>query len=61
MPQIFGGVFVPVEIDIDENVDEIYFYTGNKGYKLVLIKSEDTGEWVKLKYKKDSNELCLLN
>ena len=41
------------EIDIDENVDEIYFYTGNKGYKLVLIKSEDTGEWVKLKYKKD--------
>ena len=41
------------EIDIDENVDEIYFYTGNKGYKLVLIKSEDTGEWVKLKYKND--------
>lgn len=43
------------EIDIDENVDEIYFYTGNKGYKLVLIKSEDTGEWVKLKYKGDRN------
>lgn len=42
------------EIEIDENVDEIYFYTGNKGYRLVLLKSEDTGEWVKLKYKEDN-------
>ena len=26
------------EITLDENVDEIYFYTGNKGYKKVLEK-----------------------
>ena len=26
------------EIELDENMDEIYFYTGNKGYKLVLAK-----------------------
>ena len=32
------------EINIDNNVDEIYFYTGNKGYKKVLEKN-DLGEW----------------
>ncbi len=32
------------EIDLDQNVDEIYFYTGNKGYKQVLEKNEN-GEW----------------
>jgi len=32
-------------IDIDNNVDEIYFYTGGKGYKKVL-ELNDNGEWV---------------
>ena len=34
-------------IDIDNNVDEIYFYTGDKGYKKVLELNND-GEWVKI-------------
>ena len=38
------------DIEIDENVDEIYFYTGNKGYKLVLIKDSVTQEWKKINY-----------
>ena len=33
------------EIEIDSNVDEIYFYTGGKGYKKVLEKN-DLGNWV---------------
>ncbi len=32
------------EIQLDNNVDEIYFYTGQKGYKKVLEKNEQ-GEW----------------
>ena len=36
------------EIELDDNVDEIYFYTGNKGYKLVLIKDSVTQEWKKI-------------
>ena len=28
-------------IEVDENVDEIYFYTGKKGYNKVLEKNED--------------------
>lgn len=32
------------EIEIDENVSAIYFYTGDKGYKQVLTKDED-GNW----------------
>lgn len=35
------------EIEIDSNVDEIYFYTGNKGYKQVLRKTE-SGKWAKI-------------
>ena len=31
-------------LEIDSNADEIYFYTGNKGYKKVLEKTE-SGEW----------------
>ena len=38
------------EIELDDNVDEIYFYTGNKGYKLVLIKYSVTQEWKKINY-----------
>lgn len=34
-------------IDIDNNVDEIYFYTGGKGYKKVLELNE-AGEWVRV-------------
>lgn len=35
------------EIQLDQNVDEIYFYTGGKGYKKVLEKN-DNGEWIKV-------------
>ena len=35
------------EIEIDSNVDEIYFYTGNKGYKQVLRKTE-SGKWAQI-------------
>lgn len=35
------------EIELDQNVDEIYFYTGGKGYKKVLEKN-DNGEWIKV-------------
>ena len=38
------------EIELDENVDEIYFYTGNKGYKLVLVKNPATQGWEKINY-----------
>lgn len=36
------------EIEIDENVTAIYFYTGNKGYKQVLAKDKD-GNWEMLR------------
>jgi len=36
------------EIQLDNNVDAIYFYTGNGGYKKVLIKDNVTGEWLKV-------------
>lgn len=35
------------EIEIDSNVDEIYFYTGKKGYKQVLKKTE-SGKWAQI-------------
>lgn len=35
------------EFEIDDNVESIYFYTGNKGYKKVLEKTEN-GEWLKV-------------
>ena len=35
------------EIQLDNNVDAIYFYTGGKGYKKVLELNDD-GEWVKV-------------
>jgi len=33
-------------VDIDNNVDEIYFYSGEKGYRKVLELNEN-GEWVR--------------
>ena len=36
------------DLQIDSNVDEIYFYIGNKGYTKVLEKDEVTGEWTKV-------------
>jgi len=36
------------EIILDDNVESIYFYTGDKGYKKVLEKL-DNGEWKKVK------------
>ena len=44
------------EIELDNNVDEIYFYTGGKGYKKVLEKTND-GDWVKVKDNYTSYEL----
>ena len=38
------------EIELDEDTDEIYFYTGNKGYKLVLVKNVAANEWQKVYY-----------
>lgn len=38
------------EIELDDNVDEIYFYTGGNGYKLVLVKNSATLEWEKINY-----------
>lgn len=38
------------EIELDENMDEIYFYTADKGYKLVLAKYFPTQEWQMIRY-----------
>lgn len=38
------------EIELDDNVNEIYFYTGDKGYKLVLVKNTATRQWEKINY-----------
>lgn len=38
------------EIDLTNDMDEIYFYTGNKGYKLVLTKNKVNNDWVKISY-----------
>ena len=38
------------EIEINGDTDEIYFYTGDKGYKLVLAKWHPKGEWEKVNY-----------
>lgn len=35
------------EIELDDNVSAIYFYTGDKGYKQVL-KKDDNGNWSKV-------------
>ena len=43
------------EIEIDDNMDEIYFYTDDKGYKLVLTKHKVTGEWTKINYADTGN------
>ena len=34
-------------LELNDNVDEIYFYIGNKGYKQVLQKIE-SGKWVRV-------------
>lgn len=47
------------EIQLDNNVDEIYFYSGDKGYRLVLVKNSATGEWEKVNY--PDNGLLKLN
>jgi len=36
------------EIQLDNNVDAIYFYTGYGGYKKVLTKDKITGKWLKV-------------
>lgn len=42
------------EIELDDNVDEIYIYTGGKGYKLVLVRNTVTREWEKINYKENN-------
>jgi len=32
-------------IELDENMEEIYFYKGDRGYVKVLEKDKETGEW----------------
>ena len=50
------------EIELDNNVNEIYFYSGKKGYRLVLVKNNITGEWEKINYQEDDTfKLNLLN
>ena len=44
------------EIQLDNNVNEIYFYTGGKGYKKVLEKNEQ-GEWIMVDGKAGGFEL----
>lgn len=41
------------EIELDEDTDEIYFYTGNKQYKLVLTKNKALQEWYDISYADD--------
>ena len=38
------------KIDVNNDADEIYFYTGDKGYKLVLAKYHPTQEWEIVNY-----------
>ena len=33
------------QIELDENMDEIYFYKGERGYVKVLEKDKETGAW----------------
>lgn len=44
------------EIELDNNVEEIYFYTGGKGYTKVLEKNEK-GVWVKVNDKSGGYQL----
>ena len=44
------------EIQLDNNVDEIFFYTGGKGYTKVLEKNEK-GVWVKVNDKSGGYQL----
>lgn len=41
------------EIKLDEDTDEIYFYIGDNGYKLVLTKNKATQEWYDISYADD--------
>lgn len=42
------------EIELDESVDEIYFYTGDKGYRLELVRNTATQEWERINYNEDN-------
>lgn len=33
------------QIELKPSINEIYFYRGDSGYKLVLQKNEETNEW----------------
>lgn len=33
------------QIDLKPTINEIYFYRGDSGYKLILQKNEETAEW----------------
>ena len=47
------------EIQLDNNVDEIYFYTGEKGYKKVFIKKGETKTVCFEKFSKNANEVSV--
>ena len=38
------------KIELDDDTDEIYFYTGDKGYKLVLTKNKALQQWYHINY-----------
>lgn len=50
------------EIEVNNDADEIYFYTRNKGYKVVLAKNKITDEWTKINYADEEKmKINLLN
>lgn len=41
------GIASTFELEVDPDDTEIYFSRPNGGYELVLIKADNTGEWVR--------------
>ena len=45
------------QLELDENIDEIYFDKGDRGYVKVLEKDKETGEWQRVRENQnESNE-----
>lgn len=44
------------KIELDENVNEIYFSKGDRGYVKILKKDKETGEWQIVRNNKASNK-----
>lgn len=49
----FGGINSPIgakhsfQLELDSDDTEIYFKRPDKGYELVLVRDEETGQWIK--------------